>query len=74
MDLLLLVFKLSENLRASVLGIFVYSLLTGAGEQLTIFLEHLPRPRPVCVGSVLSWRKSHIFQICKIRGVVYQNV
>lgn len=62
MDLLLLVFRLSENLRASVLGIFVYSLLTGAGEQLTIFLEYLLRPQPVCVGSVffVMEKKSHL--------------
>lgn len=62
MDLLLLLFKLSENLRVSVLGIFVYSLLTGAGEQLAIFLEHHPRAQSGCVGSVffVMETKSHL--------------
>lgn len=38
MGLFITVFKLSETLRARVLGIFVYSLLPGVREELSAFI------------------------------------
>lgn len=52
MGLFLLVFKFSENFRANVLAIFVYSLLTGAREQSPVFLEQCKRSQLDCANYV----------------------
>lgn len=52
MGLFLFVFKLSEKPGASVLGVFVYSLLVGTWKQSPAFLEQHESFQPDCVNSV----------------------